>query len=102
MQLRRHPRRWLRCKSIIVILVSTHFAIIVEVRVKADTVTPSGLQVHQRRRVGIVLGEIHIELKAAVGVRGIAWTCDQNLEIQSKQNNINHTELEVIKAKWTH
>lgn len=61
---------------------STHFAIIVEVRVKANTVSPCGLQVDQRRGVWIVLGEIHIKLKAAVGVRGVCWACDENLQTQ--------------------
>lgn len=60
-------------------LFPTHFAVIVEVRVKAHTVSAGGLQVDQRRRVGIVLGKIHIKLKAAVGVWGVGWACDENL-----------------------
>ncbi len=69
---------------------SAHFAIIVEVRVKANTVSTSGLQVDQGRRVGIVLWKIHIKLKAAVGIWGVCWTCDENLKTQRKERFLQH------------
>lgn len=57
----------------------TYFAVIVEVRVKAHTVSAGGLQVDQRRRVGIVLGKVDIKFKAAVSIWGVGWACDENL-----------------------
>ena len=60
-------------------LFPTHFAVIVEVRVKAHTVPTSGLQVDQRRWVGIILGKIHIKLEATIGIWGVSWACDENL-----------------------
>lgn len=73
-------------------LVSTHFAIIVEVRVKAHTVPPGGLQVDQRGGVGVVLGEIHIKLKAAVGVGCVGWACDENLKHRGEVMKRKHWE----------
>jgi len=58
---------------------STHFSIVVEVRVKAHAVSTGGLQVDQRGGVWIVLGKVHIKLKAAVGIWGVGWTGDENL-----------------------
>lgn len=58
----------------------TYFAVVVEVGVEADAVSPCGLQVDQGGGVGIVLREINVKLKAAVGIGSISWTCDQNLQ----------------------
>lgn len=58
----------------------THLAIVVEVGVKADAVSPRGLQVDQRWWIRIVLRKINIKLKTAVGIRSVSWTCYKNLQ----------------------
>lgn len=63
--------------------VSTHFAIIVEIGVKTHTVSTGCLQVHQRRWIGIILGEIHIKFEATIGIWGVCWASDENLQIKS-------------------
>lgn len=57
----------------------TYFAVVVEVGIEAHAVSACGLQVDQRGRVGVVLGKVHVELKAAVGVRGVRRARDQDL-----------------------
>lgn len=59
--------------------LKAYFAVIVEVGIEAHAVSACSLQVDQRGRVGVVLGKVHVELKAAVGVRSVGRTRDQNL-----------------------
>ncbi len=59
--------------------LSTHLAIVVQVRVKPDGVVPRRLQVNQWRRHWVVLWEIHVKLKTAVGVRGVSRTRNKHL-----------------------
>lgn len=65
--------------------VDTHFAVVVEVGVEAHTVAPRGFQVDQRGGVGVVLGEVHVKLKAAVCIWGVCRTGNQDLH----RNNAN-------------
>lgn len=57
----------------------TYFAVVVEVGIEAHAVSACGLQVDQRGRVGVVLGKVHVKLKAAVGVRSVRRARDQDL-----------------------
>ena len=47
---------------------ATHLAIVVEVGVEAHCLVAGGLQVDERRGVGIVLGKVHVKLETSVGV----------------------------------
>lgn len=66
-----------------------YFAVVVEVGIEANAVSTCGLQIDERRRVGVVLGEVHVELKAAVGIRSVGWACDQNLEARDGRASEN-------------
>lgn len=58
----------------------TYLAIVVEVGVEAHAVSTGGLQVDQRGGVGVVLGEVDVKLKAAVGVWSVRRARDEDLE----------------------
>ena len=54
-------------------------AVVVEVGVEAHRAVAGRLQVDERRRVGVVLREVDVELEAAVSVRRVRRASDQHL-----------------------
>lgn len=50
-----------------------YLSIIVKVWIKADTMTTCCLQIHKRRRIGIILREVYIKFKTSIGIRGVCW-----------------------------
>lgn len=92
--------------------LKTHFAVVVEVGVEAYAVSSGCLQVDQRRRVGVVLGKVHVELEAAVGVRRVGRTGDENLRTQrtqaltqanTRRKGGYSSQLKgLIKKRWSH
>jgi hypothetical protein len=65
--------------------IQQYLAIIVKIWVESNRLISSGLQVDERRRVGIVLGKVDVKLKAPIGVRGVRGTSDQNLQHNCKE-----------------
>ena len=53
-----------------------YLAIIVEVWVEPDCTVSCGLQVDQWGRVGVILWEVDVKLKAAIGIRRVRGAGD--------------------------
>lgn len=54
-------------------------AIVVEVGVEADSAMARGLEVDQHGGLGVVLGEEHVKLEAAIGIGRVRGSSDQHL-----------------------
>lgn len=67
-----------------------HLAVVVKVGVKADAVAACGLQVDQGRGIGVVLREIHVKLKTAVGVRCVRRPRYQHLKERGGEKRLQY------------